>query len=69
MKKTILAILLVVTFSLNIFSQIDFSSYPEISPENLDDYEYTVIYQCEGSNIILVTIEGKTYIVYYWYDN
>ena len=65
MKKLILTILLVLLFSLNLLSQIDFSVYPEISQEELENYQYTIIYECEVPNIKLVTIEGITYIVFY----
>lgn len=65
MKKLLSTILLIFIFSINLLSQIDFSAYPEISPDNLDNYEYTVIYHCEESNVKLVTIEGITYVVYY----
>lgn len=65
MKKLLLTILLIVVFSINILSQIDFSAYPEISPDDLENYEYTIIFEYEDYNIILIEIEGKTYVVYY----
>ena len=65
MKKLLLSILLCLIFSFNLFSQIDFSDYPEISPEVLESYEYTIIYQNNEPNIKLVTIDGVTYVVYY----
>ena len=65
MKKLLLTILLIIVFSINILSQIDFSGYPEISPEELDNYEYTIIYQYEDLKIIIVEIEGVIYVVYY----
>lgn len=65
MKKLLFSILLTLFFSLNLISQIDFSSYPEISPDDLESYEYTIIYQNEEPNLKLVTIDGVTYVVYY----
>lgn len=65
MKKIFYSILLCLIISINLFSQIDFSSYPEISPDDLESYEYTIIYQNEETNIKLVTIDGVTYVVYY----
>jgi len=65
MKKLLFSILLGLFFSINLFSQIDFSDYPEISPDALESFEYTIIYQDEEPNIKLVTIDGVTYVVYY----
>lgn len=67
MKKLFLLILLCLLFSISLLSQIDFSEYPEISPDDLESYEYTIIYQNDEPNIKLVTIDGVTYVVYYWY--
>ncbi|MEA2095321.1 MAG: hypothetical protein U9P73_01325 [Candidatus Cloacimonadota bacterium] len=65
MKKLFLLILLYLFFSINLLSQIDFSGYPEISPDDLESYQYTIIYENDEPNIKLVTIEGVTYVVYY----
>ena len=65
MKKLLFSILLCLFFSINLFSQIDFSDYPEISSDDLESYEYTIIYQNDEPNIKLVTIDGVTYVVYY----
>jgi len=65
MKKLLLTILLVLIFSINLLSQIDFSAYQEISSDDLENYEYTIIFEYEDYNIILIEIEGKTYVVYY----
>ena len=65
MKKLLFPILLCLIFSINLFSQIDFSDYPEISSDDLESQEYTIIYQNNEPNIKLVTIDGVTYVVYY----
>jgi len=65
MKILFFPILLCFIFSFNLFSQIDFSDYPEISPDNLESYDYTIIYQNDEPNIKLVIIDGVTYVVYY----
>lgn len=51
MTKIFHLILLCLIISINLFSQIDFSSYPEIASDDLESYEYTIIYQNEESNI------------------
>ena len=65
MKKLLLTILLIIIFSLNIFSQIDFSGYPEIPLYELESYDYTIIAVYDDYKIILVEIEGITYVVFY----
>ncbi len=65
MKKLLIIILFSLVFSIKLLSQIDFSAYPEISPDDLNTYEYTIIYNCDESNVKLVIINGKTYVVYY----
>ena len=65
MKKFILTILLVLIFSLNLLSQIDFSVYPEIPLAELENYEYTIVNTYDEHKIILVQIEGIIYVVFY----
>ncbi|KQC07259.1 MAG: hypothetical protein APR54_06200 [Candidatus Cloacimonas sp. SDB] len=65
MKILFFPILLCLIFSFNLFSQTDFSDYPVISPDNLEGYNYTIIYQNDEPNIKLVIIDGVTYVIYY----
>jgi hypothetical protein len=45
-----------------VFGQLN---YPEISEEELENYEYTTIYEEPNGNYKIVVVDGITYIVYY----
>ncbi len=65
MKKTLVIASLYLFLSFNILSQIDFSIYPKISSEEIENYEYNIIFQDDELHIKIVTIDGVTYLVYY----
>ena len=67
MKKTLVIASLYLFLSFNILSQIDFSIYPKISSEEIENYEYNIIFQDDELHIKIVKIDGVTYLVYYWY--
>ena len=65
MKKIILLFLLGAILFSPIFGQTDF---PEISSAELENVDYTVIYEDSNNNYKIIVIDGITYIFYYW-DN
>jgi len=65
MNKLLLTILLVLIFSLNLLSQIDFSDYPEIPLAELENYEYIIVNTYDEHKIIFVEIEEIIYVVFY----
>ncbi len=62
MKKFFFLFLLGTILTFPIFSQTDF---PEISKDELENYEYQVIYEEPEGTYKIIIIDGVTYIVYY----
>ncbi len=62
MKKIILLFLLGAILISPVFSQTDF---PEISSAELENVDYTIIYEDSNNNYKLIVIDDVTYIFYY----
>ena len=62
MRKIFYSFLLGVILISPIYGQTNF---PEISRSELEQYEYTIIYEDSIEDYYLVVIEGVTYIFYY----
>ncbi len=62
MKKFFFLFLLGTILTFPIFSQTDFL---EISKDELENYEYQVIYEEPEGTYKIIIIDGVTYIVYY----
>lgn len=69
MKKLLISISMILLFSVNLLSQIDFSKYPEFPLNELENSVYSIIHNYVEYEVLLVVIDGITYVVLYWYES
>ena len=62
MRRSLFLLLLGIVLYIPLFGQTNF---PEISQTELEQSDYTIIYEDSNEDYYLVEIEGVTYIFYY----
>ncbi|MCF7792876.1 MAG: hypothetical protein K9N09_02830 [Candidatus Cloacimonetes bacterium] len=62
MKRLSFLLLLGFILSVSLFGQLN---YPEIPKDDLEDFEYTIIFEEPNGTYKIVVVGDVTYIVYY----